>query len=131
MDNKEFVRSLYEAFGRGDAETVLGGLAEDVDWREAESQPYADGNPYVGPARVGEEVFGRIMADFDDFTVMPETFVAEGDMVVVLGRYTGKRKGTGEPLNAQFAHAWTVEDGEVTRFQQYTDTAQMTRILSR
>lgn len=131
MDNKAFVKSLYQAFGRGDAETVLGGLAEDVDWREAETQPYADGNPYVGPGRVGEEVFGRIMSDFDDFAVTPETYVAEDDKVVAAGRYTGTRKGSGEPLNAQFVHVWTVRDGEVKRFQQYTDTAQMSRILSK
>lgn len=130
MDNKEFIRSLYEAFGRGDAETVLGGLAEDVDWREAETQPYAEGNPYLGPERVGQEVFGRIMGDFDDFTVTPETYVAEGDTVVALGRYTGRRKESDKQLNAQFAHVWTVRDGEVKRFQQYTDTAQMSRILS-
>lgn len=36
MDNKSFVRALYEAFGRGDADTVLGSLAADVDW------PYTD-----------------------------------------------------------------------------------------
>lgn len=83
---------MYEAFGRGDAETVLGGLAEDVDWREAETQPCGG--------------------------------------VVALGRYTGRRKESDKQLNAQFAHVWTVRDGEVKRFQQYTDTAQMSRILS-
>jgi len=129
MDNTSLIRSLYEAFGRGDAGTVLGALSPDVDWREAESQPYADGNPYVGPQRVGEGVFGRIMGDFDGFTVTPETYVAEGARVVALGRYTGTRQGSGEPLDAQFAHVWTIGDGKVVRFQQYTDTAQMSRLL--
>jgi ketosteroid isomerase-like protein len=35
VDNKTFVRALYEEFVRGDADTVLGSLAADVDWREA------------------------------------------------------------------------------------------------
>jgi ketosteroid isomerase-like protein len=35
VDNKASVRALYEAFGRGDADTVLGSLAAGVDWREA------------------------------------------------------------------------------------------------
>ncbi|HUF77232.1 MAG TPA: nuclear transport factor 2 family protein [Longimicrobiales bacterium] len=120
---------LYEAFGRGDADTVLGSLAADVDWREAETQPYADGNPYIGPQRVGEGVFGRIMSDYDGFAVNPQRFVADGDTVAVAGRYTGTHKASGESLDAQFAHFWTVRDGKVAKFQQYTDTAQMSRIL--
>lgn len=130
MDNKSFIQSLYEAFGRGDAATVLGGLASDVDWNEAETQPYASGNPYDSPARVGQEVFGRIMGDFDGFTVTPAVFVAEGDRVVATGRYTGTAKNGGAVLNAQFAHVWTVRDGKVQAFQQYTDTAQVTAALS-
>ena len=125
----DFIRSLYEAFGRGDAETVLGALHPEVEWNEAEGQPYASGNPYVGPQRVGEEVFGRIMGDFDDFQVNPQTYVAEGDHVVAMGRYTATRKGSGEPLDAQFAHHWRVEDGQVVAFQQYVDTGQMRDIL--
>lgn len=129
MDNKAFIQSLYEAFGRGDAATVLGGLAPDVQWREAETQPYAEGNPYDSPQRVGEEVFGRIMMDFDGFTVSPQLFVAEGDHVVATGRYTGTHKASGTSLDAQFAHVWTVRDGKVQRFQQYTDTAQMSSVV--
>ncbi len=125
---KELIRSLYEAFGRGDAETVLGALDDQVRWSEAEGNPMADDNPYVGPERVGEGVFGRLMNDYDGFTVTPRTFVAEGGDVVVMGRYTGTRKDSGAALDAPFAHHWTVEDGRVTRFQQYTDTEQWTRL---
>lgn len=127
-DAKEFVQSLYDAFGRGDAETVLGALSDDVTWNEAEGSPYADRNPYTSPSEVGEGVFGRLMADFDDFTVSPREMVAEGDHVVALGRYTGTRKDTGERLDAQFAHHWTVRGGKVVRFQQYTDTAQYVEV---
>lgn len=31
---------------------------------------------------------------------------------------------TGTALDAQFVRVWTVENAKVTRFQQYTDTAQ-------
>lgn len=130
MDNKTFIRSLYEAFGRGDAEAVLGAMADDIEWREAESQPYASGNPYDSPERVGNEVLGRTMSDFDEFTVTPGSFMAENDSVVVTGRYTARHKESGKSLDAQFAHVWTVRDGKVARFQQYTDTAQMSRLLA-
>jgi len=125
--NRELVQSLYAAFGSGDAGTVLGAMHGDVEWNEAEGSPYADRNPYIGPQRVGEEVFGRILADYEGFTVTPEHLVADGDIVVALGRYTGSHRASGQKLNAQFAHAWTIRDGKVAQFQQYTDTEQHQR----
>ena len=127
--NRELIQSLYQAFGRGDAGTVLGAMHPEVDWKEAEGSPYADQNPYTGPQRVGEGVFGRLMADFDGFTVTPQRLVADGDTVIAVGRYTGTRQGSGQPLDAQFAHVWTIGDGQITGFQQYTDTAQYQRLL--
>ena len=129
-DATAFIRSLYEAFGRGDAETVLGAMHPEIEWNEAEGQPYADGNPYVGPQRVGEGVFGRLMGDYDDFTIHPRTWVGSGDDVAVMGRYTATRKGMGKAMDAQFAHHWTVKDGKVVRFQQYTDTGQMRDLMA-
>lgn len=125
---KEFVRSLYDAFDRGDAEKVLGSLHDEVTWNEAEGNPYADRNPYRSPGEVGEGVFGRLLRDYEGFEVRPRKILADGDEVVVFGRYSGIRKETGESLDAQFVHHWTVKEGEVVRFQQYTDTAQFARL---
>jgi uncharacterized protein len=70
------------------------------------------------------------MADFSGFTVNPEHFAGDGDMIVALGRYRGTLNKTGRQLDAQFAHAWTLHNGRVVRFQQYTDTAQWVRIMA-
>jgi uncharacterized protein len=128
--NRELVQSLYDAFARGDAGTVLGALHPEVAWNGAESNPYAVGSPFRGPQRVGEEVFGPLLTDYENFAARPERLVAEGDTVVALGRYSGTHRASGQPLDAQFAHAWTVEDGKITHFQQYTDTAQWQRLVS-
>ena len=126
--NREFVQSLYDAFVRGDADTVLAGLAPDVEWNEAKGSPYADMNPYRGPEEVGNGVFGRLLADYDEFTLQPHQLVEDGDTVVGLGRYQGVHRASGQRLDAPFAHVWTVNDGKVTAFQQYTDTAQYQRL---
>jgi ketosteroid isomerase-like protein len=128
--NRELIESIYDAFARGDAGTVFGAMHPEVEWKEAEGSPYADQNPYVGAARVGEGVIGRLMADFEGFTVTPLKIVAEGDTVVALGRYTGTHRRSSTRLDAQFAHAWTLRDGKVTGFQQYTDTAQYQRLMT-
>jgi uncharacterized protein len=128
--NREMIQGLYDAFARGDAGSVLGLLAPDVQWYEAEGNPYADGNPYDSPQRVGEGVFGRILADYEGFAVHPQQLVAEGDTVVALGRYTGTHRASGQAYDGQFVHVWTIRDDKVARFQQYTDTAQLQRHVS-
>jgi len=129
--NVDLMKSLYDAFARGDAATVLGGMDPDIVWNEAENFPYADRNPYVGPMAVAEGVFGRIAAEWDGFSVVPGEFLDAGDTVVALGRYTGTYKSTGKTIDAQFAHVWRISGGKVTRFQQYADTAQAQAVTRR
>ena len=127
--NRDLIQGLYDAFARGDAGHVLGCLHADVQWMEAEGGPLADRNPYSSPMAVGEGVFGRILGQFDDFSARPESLVAGGDTVLAQGRYGGTHKESGAVLDAQFAHVWTIRDGKVSRFQQYTDTHQWLEVM--
>lgn len=126
--NRQLFQSLYEAFGRGDAATVLGAFHPEIVWNQAENHPYADRNPYVGPQQVAEGILARLVSEWEGFTVNPEALLQDGDAVVALGRYRGSFRATGRPLDAPFVHVWAVRDGRVTRFQQYTDTAQFARV---
>jgi uncharacterized protein len=123
--NVEIVRSLYGAFARGDVPAVLAGLDAKVEWREADNFIYADGNPYIGHDAVLQGVFMRVGMEWDGFAATSERLLDAGDTVVSLGRYTGKYKATGKRIDAQFVHVFSVENGKVVRFQQYTDTLQV------
>lgn len=120
----DIVRALYAAFAHGDVPGVLGAFDPQIQWREAENFLYADGNPYTGPQAVAEGVFQRLASDVENFAVLPEHYVEDGDTVAVEGRYQGLMKATGTPVDAQFAHFWRLRDGKVIGFQQYTDTRQ-------
>ena len=122
--NIEVIRNIYAAFARGDGPAALSSMDPTIVWNEAENFPYADGNPYVGPASVAEGVFFRLATEWDDFQAVPAEFFDAGDTVVVTGRYRATYKATQASLDAQFAHLWRVRDGKVVAFQQYTDTAQ-------
>lgn len=124
------VENLYRAFAAGDGATINTLLAPELVWIEAENGPYADLNPYKGAASVFEGVFGRIGAAFEGFMVTPVTYIASGDRVVSMGRYTGTNRATGETLDAQFVHVFTVADGKILSFQQYTDTAQWVDVVT-
>ena len=128
--NQAVVESLYRAFAAGDGATISGLLDPGLVWMEAEGGPLADRNPYNGPAAVFEGVFGRIGAEFTGFAATPQTFLPSGDRVAVMGRYSGMNKATGEALDAQFVHVFTVTGGKITHFQQYTDTAQWVDVVT-
>lgn len=127
-DAQSVVESFYSAIGEGDMETVAGLLAENVSWSEAEGSPYAAGNPYVGFEAMGAGVFGPIGETFDNFVGAPGQYTTEGDRVVVEGRYLGTNRETGEALDAPFVHVFTVENGKIVEFQQYTDTFQWRKL---
>jgi len=123
-ENVQIVSGLYEAFGKGNVPGVLSKLADNIEWREADNFIYADRNPYIGPSAVLEGVFMRIVSQWENFTVIPESVLDAGDQVVTLGYYSGTNKKTGKSVRAQMVHVWTMADGKATKFQQYTDTKQ-------
>jgi ketosteroid isomerase-like protein len=118
------IQSMYQAFARGDVPAVLGAMDPAIVWNEAEGFPYADKNPYVGPGAVAAGVFGRIVADWDGFTVTPEEFRRRGRYS---RRYGGTHKQTGRKIHVQFAHFWWLKGGKVVRFQQHADTLQVAK----
>lgn len=129
MTAVETIQAAYAAFGRNDPSVLFGAMAPAIAWNEAEGNPMADGNPYVGPQAVGEGVFGRLMAAFTGFSAVPDTFIDGGDHVVVLGRYGGTVKASGTALDAPFCHVYRFQDGKIASFQQYTDTVQWARLM--
>ena len=86
--NVDVVKGVYESFGKGDVGALLGAFDEKIDWREPDSLPYEN---QIGPQAVGENVFGRVLSDIQNFSVTPREIVDGGDTVVGIGVY----KGTG------------------------------------
>lgn len=129
MSNLETIKAGYAAFAKNDPSVLFGAMAPDVQWNEAQGNPLADRNPYVGPQAIGEGVFGRLLAAIDGFTAIPDRFVDGGDDVVVFGRYGGTMKHSSAKLDTPFSHAYRFESGRIVPFQQYTDTQQWVRLM--
>ena len=126
MGNVEILKDAYQAFHRGDVPSVLGVFDPNIEWREAEGNPYKpDGEPWVGADAIVHSLFMRLATEWDGFTVTPNEFYDAGDTVAVACRYTGVYKATGKSIDAQVCHFWKLNDGKVTSFQQYADTGQL------
>jgi uncharacterized protein len=101
---------------------VLGSLSEDVEWVTTQ----LSGVP-VGGAYHGVEEAGRFFSSLGDAQeprhFEPKEFVAQGEKVVALGHYAWHVESTGREWESDFAHVFSVRDGKIARFQEYTDTA--------
>lgn len=128
-ENVAVVRGIYDAFAAGDVPGVLGRMAPDIVWNEANNFPYADGNPYVGPEAVANGVFARCVSEWDGFGVAIDEILDAGDTIIALGHYTGTYKATGKPQNTQLVHVWRISDGKAAGFQQYADTLHVARVV--
>jgi ketosteroid isomerase-like protein len=129
MSNKDIIHGLYQSFATGDVPAVLAAFADDVSWTEADGFPLA--GTYTGPQAVLENVFMRLGELGDNWGVEADQLIADGDTVVVNGRYTWNHKETGEPCVVRMAHVWTLADGKVTRFLQHVDTARVNQLIGR
>ena len=129
MSSVKTLQAAYAALANNDPSMLFGAMAPDIQWNEAEGNPLADRNPYIGAQSVGEGVFGRLLAAIDNFTVSPDRFIDGGDDVVVLGRYGGTMKHNGAKLDAPFCHVYRFDGDRIATFQQYTDSAQWARLM--
>jgi len=117
----DVVRRQYLASARGDLEALRATLADDVEWTEMAGFPLA--GTYRTPAGVTSNVMERLGADWEGWTAHDDTYVVDGENVVVLARYTARHRATGRPLVARVAHHFVVRGGLIVRFEQFVDTA--------
>ena len=130
MGNVEQISEMYGAFARGDLDAILGAMDPNIEWREAEGNPYEPtGNAWIGPDAIVQNLFVKLATEWDGFSVNPKEFHDAGDTVVVEARYTGTHKQTGKNLDAQVCHVFRLRDGKVTSFQQFVDTAQLQDVM--
>lgn len=122
--NLRLVQRFYEALALGQADVLATLFAAEIEWTEAERFPYYGGTWRTFDAVVAGllEPIGR---EWIGFSAQPEQFVSEDERVVSFGTYRGTARATGRALSAPFAHLWTVRDGRITGFRQYTDTAKV------
>jgi ketosteroid isomerase-like protein len=123
------VSSFYDHLGKCDVPGVLGLLDPEVKWTEAERFPYYSGT-WVGPQAVLNNLLKRIAADWTDFAATPKDYLIEDSKIVSFGTYSGVYNKTGKSMRADFAHVWTVQDGKITSFLMYTDTAKILESLA-
>ena len=125
--NKKVVQDAYAAFGRGDIPALLGKLTDDVDWHGVIG--VGPKVPQGGPRKGKKEVttfFEQVGATVDFKRFEPQNFLAEGNVVVVLGYYDSVVKTTGKPFASDWVMVFTLRDGKIAKFREFADSHGIT-----
>lgn len=113
--NIAVIRRGYAAFAKGDIGTLKTLFSADATWR-ATAVGVLPGN-YRG-AQAILEFFGQLARETDGTTrVEPLTMAASGDLVFVLERITGKRKG--KTQDAKTVAVFKLDKGVVTEVSDF------------
>lgn len=118
--NKQVVKEVYAAFGRGDIPAVRALVAEEVIWHLPGTVPHYSGT-YKGPSSVAD-FFQNLYANVGIEAFEPREFVAEADRVLVIDWSRGRVKSTGHMFNNRWVMTFIVRDGRIAKFEEYAET---------
>lgn len=127
MRNTEIIQGLYAAFGQGDIPTILGQIADEVDWSYDSEAP---GHERFGllrqchtPAEVAEKYFAFVGTQMEFHRFEPKQFFEDGNDVIVILDVGFTAVPTGKKVELEEIHHFTLEDGKIVRYRPFLDTA--------
>lgn len=121
--NIQLVQDTYIAFGRGDIAAILKAMAHDIDWLYVGRTEYV---PFAGPRHGHGELVELFTSIGDAINVLdftPREFIAFNDKMLVLGHESAQVKATNRLFETEWAHLFTIRDGEITVVREFYDTA--------
>lgn len=118
--NVEIITNLYQLFANKDSEGIRHLFGEAIEWTQMEGFP--NGGHYIGADQIFTHVFGTFSKDWLEWKAVVTEYLDAGSSVVAIGYYEGVYTATQRHVKADFAHWYTLHNGTIQRFKQYTDT---------
>jgi ketosteroid isomerase-like protein len=127
--NIQSAQAGYAAFQRGNIAGILAQLDESIEW----ITPAMPGMPGSGVkhGHAGVLEFFQAVSECWDFQAFePREYIASGDLVAVQGSYRATARKTGMQAESPWVMVWRFRNGKCVQFQEYTDTAVLSRALT-
>ena len=133
--NTKTVQQFYENYKgqnlrSADMQSLLGLYSDDVEWQVPEMENVRFAGKRRGLQSV-RDFFSAVADDLEALQFETQEFIAQGDKVVALGRYSWRVKATGKEFSSDWAHVYTIRGGKIVRFHEYMDTAAEIRAHSK
>ena len=114
--NEDLVRSVYDAFGRGDMQALFDAMSDDIVF-------HVPGNTTISGEHRGKEqlssFFQKVGARSPQLEV--HDVLANDQHVVGLATISGQPKGT--PVSYHSVHVWHVRGGKLAEMWEHPDQA--------
>ena len=111
--NVQLIKELYDRLGKGNLETALGLMTDDVTF-------VVPGPPGIGAAGTWRghngvrECFARLREAQENQSTDVQEFVAQGNTVVVLLHVIAKARSTGKRFESDLVHFFTLRDARIS-----------------
>jgi ketosteroid isomerase-like protein len=124
-ENTDIVVRLIDAWNQRDLKAALEEMHPQCEVRPVEATETLRGHDGVAAA------FRDWFEAFEQFTIEPEDFIAHGDRVLVPMRQRARGKGSGLEIEEHFFQLFTLRDGKVFRFEEYSEEADARKGLAK
>jgi len=122
--NIQTAKDFFAAISRGDKESLLALVAEDIEWIiPGKDWPLA--GTHRGHAGLADLL--KTASKSMETSTEPREFVAQGDRVLVIGFAKGKVKATNKTFEDDWIFAITIRGGRITNIREYVDTQALAR----
>ena len=117
MTPKDLVAAAYATFAAGDTDAWTKLHTDDLTFTVLGQLPQS--GVFIGTDAVIEGVFAKIPTLWPEFTLTPISIDVVGDTVYV------HNKMTGEGLDSETMHMFTLRNGKIASFKAFEDTDSM------
>lgn len=126
-DNKNTVQQFYDAGNRGDMDTCMALIADDITWINVGTTQFS--GTFRGKQELSEKLLGPLFGQLKQGIHMtPHRLIAEGDTVVA---HCAGRAEThqGQPYNNTYCWIIRLRDGQFAEVIEFADTGLITKVF--
>lgn len=126
-ENKQLVLDFYEGAARGDMDTTLALLSDDISWTNIGSTKFS--GTYSGKHTLMEQLLGTLFSQLKHgISAKIERLTAEGDIVVAQTLGTAETLD-GTPYNNTYCQVIRIRDEKFAEVTEYMDTALLNAVF--
>ena len=116
----QVVKRMFDAFAEGNVRGILETVSDDSLWIYHGTQIIPKSR-FSGKDGV-EKFFTNILERTEVISFETRQYIVEGEMVVVLGSEHQRTKRSGREMKQQWVQIYTVEDGLITRMEEFASS---------
>ncbi len=123
MNAVDIVTTIYDFYGKGDIKSGLEYCANDIRYSWPVDERYSR---YAGCSNnldAFEQRLNDLRDRFEYHSFTPVAIFGSGDRVAAQIRFDMTHRASGQRLQFESAHFWTIRDGKATELIEFYDSA--------